>query len=321
MPSALTAADDELHRPRPDDPTWAETAWFAASIPERGICIWLYPLFRPNLGVMSFAAYVFGPGGRELWQQPYYRLYWHEPMPAGLRLTDFELPIGLSYKTLAPLSSYRLSYDDGEAMSVSMTFEALHAPHELGIDGERGHIDQFGRVRGELVLHGERMEIDCIEMRDRTWSPRREHRDGTWLTYSYGAASETSAFHCATKPRQDGTSALLGGFVIREGQVRQLVAGERAAIRDADGRPLTLSVSVEDDSGDTAEIRGEVVSQMAMHTSPYFVWVSLVRWTLPDGSTAWGEDQDTWSPGRLRSLRRELAEQPSAPSPPTLVGS
>jgi hypothetical protein len=22
----------------------------------------------------------------------------------------------------------------------------------------------------------------------------------------------------------------------------------------------------------------------------------MVRWTLPDGSRAWGEDQDTWSP-------------------------
>jgi hypothetical protein len=38
-----------------------------------------------------------------------------------------------------------------------------------------------------------------------------------------------------------------------------------------------------------------------MHTSPYFVWVSMVRWTMPDGSVAWGEDQDTWSPGSWRS--------------------
>jgi hypothetical protein len=34
----------------------------------------------------------------------------------------------------------------------------------------------------------------------------------------------------------------------------------------------------------------------------------MVRWTLPDGSVAYGEHQDTWSPGMLRALRRgELA--------------
>jgi hypothetical protein len=43
-----------------------------------------------------------------------------------------------------------------------------------------------------------------------------------------------------------------------------------------------------------------------MHTSPYFVWVSQMRWTLPDGSVAWGEDQDTWSPGELRSRMDQL---------------
>ena len=52
--------DDELHAPRALDPTWAETCWFAAQIPERKIGIWTYPLFRTNLGIMSCGVYVWG---------------------------------------------------------------------------------------------------------------------------------------------------------------------------------------------------------------------------------------------------------------------
>ena len=47
---------------------------------------------------------------------------------------------------------------------------------------------------------------------------------------------------------------------------------------------------------------GTVVSLLSHIATPFFVWVSLVRWTLPDGSEAFGEDQDTWSPGKLRSF-------------------
>ena len=41
-----------------------------------------------------------------------------------------------------------------------------------------------------------------------------------------------------------------------------------------------------------------------MPSTPWFVWACMVRWTLPDGSQAYGEHQDTWSPGMLRALRR-----------------
>lgn len=306
--SVLTPRDDELHPPRPGDPTWAETAWFAAQVPERRLGIWTYPLFRTNLGVMSCAVYVWGPDGHELWQHPYYRLYWHLPIPEGLKLTDFELPNGLAYRRLEPLTSYEVRYADGDAISLEMRFDGIHPPHELGIAEDYGHLDQLGRVTGELVLHGERIEIDCIEMRDRTWSPRRERRDRTWLTYSYGAADERTAFHCATRVNRELEQELLGGYTLRDGEMHALRGGRRRAERDADGRPVRVVVEAVDETGAELEVRGEVVSQMAMHTSPYFCFISQVRWELPDGSVAWGEDQDTWSPGLFRKLLPDLRE-------------
>ena len=303
----LSARDDELHAPRALDPTWAETCWFAAQIPERKIGIWTYPLFRTNLGIMSCGVYVWGPGnGGELWRQPYYRQYWHQPIPDGFRLSDFELPLGLSYKAIEPLTEYQVRFTDGDAISIDLSFKAIHPAHELGISAGHGHLDQLGRVTGEIVLGGERMEVDCIEMRDRTWSPRRERRDGTWLSYSYGAVDDRNAFHCAARIGADRQVGLLGGFTLIDGAFTELREGARRVERDADGRPVRIFVTATDENGGVIEAEGSVESLLCMNTSPYFVFVSQVHWTLPNGREAWGEDQDTWSPGMLRELLPEL---------------
>jgi hypothetical protein len=305
-PSKLSARDDELHAPRALDPTWAETCWFSAQVPERRIGIWTYPLFRTNLGIMSCAIYVWGEGTGELWRQPYYRQYWHQPIPDGFRLSDFELPLGLSYKVIKPLTEYHVRYQDGDAISLDLHFTAIHPAHELGISGGTGHIDQLGRVQGEIILAGEKLSVDCIEMRDRTWSPRRERRDGTWLSYSYGAVDDKNAFHCATRLGADREIELLGGFTLRDGTMRELREGSRRVERDDVGRPVRVFVSGVDQDGGAVEAVGTVETRMAMNTSPYFVFVSGVRWRLADGTEAWGEDQDTWSPGMLRELMPDL---------------
>ena len=136
--------------PRPsEDRSWTETAWFAGAAPERGLVVWTYPLFRHELGVMSCGIYVWEPGAEELWELPYYRTWWHLPIPDGIEATRFALPNGLSYECLEPLTAYRVTYADGDAMRLDMTFRALHPPHEVGVvPGGHGHLDQLGRVTG-----------------------------------------------------------------------------------------------------------------------------------------------------------------------------
>ena len=181
-PWHLTAADDGFHPGASEDRSWTETAWFAAPAPERGLCVWTYPLFRHELGVMSCGIYVWGPGAEELWELPYYRTWWHLPIPDGIEAD----PLRAS-RTASPTSASSRSPPTGSAtptatsIALDITFRALHPPHEVGVvPGGHGHLDQLGRVTGELQLNGERLEIDCVEMRDRTWSPRRESRQGTY---------------------------------------------------------------------------------------------------------------------------------------------
>ncbi len=301
----LSAADDGFHPPRSDDRSWTETAWFAGAVPERGLVVWTYPLFRPELGIMSCGVYIWEPGAEELWELPYYRTWWHLPIPEGIEATGFTLPNGLSYECLKPLTAYRITYADGDAVRLDMTFRAIHPPHAVGVVAKgRGHLDQLGRVTGELVLHGERLEIDCIEMRDRTWSPRRESRQENFLTYSYGATADGTGFHVATRrSREREGQEVLTAFTLRDGGTRPLADATCAVDRDPRGRPVAVRIRGVDE-GREVVADGTVISRIALPSTPWFVWACMVRWTLPDGSQVYGEHQDTWSPGMLRAFLR-----------------
>jgi hypothetical protein len=256
---------------------------------------------------MSCGIYVWEPGTEELWQLPYYRTWWHMAIPPAADLTALELPNGLRYECLEPLSTYRISYEDGDAISLEMTFRALHPPHEVDVQpGRHGHIDQLGRVTGRLQLRGESIDIDCLEMRDRTWSPRRESRQRTFVSYSYGASSERDGFHLSTRWRPDrGQIEMLTGFVLRDGETVPLENGTCEIERDQLGRPASVRLDGRTHAGASFAAQGDVVSRIAIPSTPWFVWACVVRWTLPGGTVAYGEHQDTWSPALLRDrLRR-----------------
>ncbi len=311
----LGPIDDRFHAPVREPETWTETSWFAAAVPERGLGIWTYPVFRPGLGILACTIYVWEPGASEPWELPYWRCWWHMPIPAGIEPTSFTLPNGLAYRTLEPMSAYAISYSGDDGVSFELDWRALHPPHPLGVADGIGHLDQLGRVQGELVLHGERIAVDCVEMRDRTWGPRRESRQATCLGYSYGAGADGFAFHASTRlDRHTGEWKLMTGFVLGRGEPRTVSAVRRRVTRDERGRPVSVQLTIVDDRGVELTAVGEVVSLLSHIATPFFVWVSLVRWRFQDGSEAFGEDQDTWSPGKLREfLTRYRADKAAQP--------
>lgn len=299
----VTDADDRFHPHDPNEPAWVETMWFAFMAPERRLLGYVYPVFRLNQGI-QFGGIRIVAGDAELpWEIPIYHWDNYAPMQPDVDLRDFALPSGLTMRCTVPGRRFEMSYQSRE-LTFDLTFDALMQPLRSSKDGPftaNGHIDQPGRMTGELVMHGETIPIDCLAMRDRGWGPRRDH-GSVQMGYAYAVASERSAFLSVSGTGRSGIDTILSGFLMRDGVWAKLASGERSVTRDAQGRPTAFVIAATDELGRPFEARGTVVSRMASHTSPQMLcWCSLVEWTF-DGAQCWGEDQDCWSPRRWRGL-------------------
>ena len=153
--------NDEFHPPTNDDPYWSETNWFAFGVPERKLSGWLYPFFRPALGVCSAAVLLWDDQGDQVWNCRYYKQFWHLPMPDG-PLSDFTLANGLRYRCTEDEMVYQLSYGDpdGDEISISLTFTAIMPPLGTANAGPAGgHLDQVGQFEGAIKLRGETIPV------------------------------------------------------------------------------------------------------------------------------------------------------------------
>jgi hypothetical protein len=296
----LTAADDDFHAPAEDDPLWTETAWFGFAVPERRLAGAIYPVFRTNQGVCSSGVYVWDDTAEAQHEVLYARNSWHLPMPG--HLTTLELANGLRYDVREALQRYGVRYADGDELVLDLEFDALHEPH-APLLGATGHLDQLGRVTGTMVLHGEEIAVDCFEMRDRSWSVRRDH-GAVRAAYDYAAAGPDTGFLAMSIGAGD-QFPILAGFHLHDGKAVRLTGGTRQIIHETDPRPVQVRVEASDEAGCQIEAVGTCVNRFAFQSSPnYFAWMSLTRWVL-DGVPAWGEDQDVWSPDLLRRASRE----------------
>ena len=302
----MTAADDELHPPASDDPTWSETCWFTFSVPERRLSGQLYPFFVPNLGVMAQGVYVWDDTGSRVWDCRYAKNLWHLPMPS-TPLSALRTEAGLRYDVLEPLQRYAVGYDDPDAgdLHVDLQFDAIAAPNVL----LSSHLDQPGRYTGTLVLDGETVEVDAFGFRDRSWGPRSQVGDtmhgATNGGYSYASASARDGFHAITMV-YGGTSLAIHGYVVRDGDWSRLASGSREVVaRDPDtGFPTRVVLDLVDEAGRSLHAEGECLNALAFPINPNLLTVNcLTRWTF-DGTTAYGEDHDNWSAASARRFFR-----------------
>ena len=301
----LTAADDTLHVPTSDDIFWTETAWFAFAIPERHLTGCVYPLFRTNQNICSAGVYVWDHTGEGVHEILYAQNYWHLPLPADLRAMT--LPNNLSYEVLEPLHRYRVRYQDGDELELDLEYEGLIPPHATARDGVVSHLDHPCHVTGTLRLAGEELAVDCLEMRDKSWSVRPDFRSlipgSARVAYTYGLASADGGFLAMSFSFDGGEGNVTSGILLRDGELSPLVSGTRRSVVDR-GRPTAVAIAATDALGRTLTAEGRCVNRFAFQSSPgIFAWMSGTEWDL-DGDRAWGEDQLMVPPSvRVAELR------------------
>ncbi|MCK9541022.1 MAG: hypothetical protein M0R03_03230 [Novosphingobium sp.] len=290
--SVAVPEDDDFHPLDPSEWWQIETVWFAFTVPEKALNCVIYLIIRPSMGVCALQVNIFDASGHEPWNNRYWRSLWHLPIPKSLRRLDMP-EAGFRLDVVESLKEYRLRYEHANA-SFDVTWTAL-VPPRMSPGGD--HIDQFGRVRGELVLDGEHIAVDCYQMRDRSWK-RRSDLEGRMGSYTYALASPQSALLMTSTYDGDCAYAPAGtGWLLRDGRFSPLAeAVRRVTARGPAGQPLSIELEGRDEEGRDFFVSGQSVSRSVMHTSGNILaWDSLMRWEL-GGQSCWGEDQDVMTP-------------------------
>lgn len=300
--TTVTAADDRFHEVGDPHPLWTETTWWGFMVPERSVGGMIYTLFRPNLGVAALVTSVWDADAVEPWRAPYSRSLWHLPMPDA-DLTDVQVgPLHL--RCVEPLAGYRLTYDDGDALTFDLGVEAAMEPHVVMAGREAGHFDQLCRVTGEVRLSGEALAVDCLAVRDRSWYVRDDMKS-MQAGYAYGAVDDGEHFLAFSRPAGKGAAddsdgdPVIGGYLVRDGVKASLVSGSRRVVSRRRGHPDEVVLVATDDQGRELTAEGRITASLASQSTPgMFAWMSIADWDI-DGRAGHGEDHDVWSPDRL----------------------
>jgi hypothetical protein len=187
--------------------------------------------------------------------------------------------------------------------------EALHT------DQGPGGSEQFMHYTGEIVVHGERHEVDCLYPRDRSWRQvRKESRDAnihppiTWTPMYF---DEDLAFNQVGFEAPDTDPAWAGAFdvpdgarshhfawVSRNGEVREVTHVRRAVTESHPllFAPLKMEIEAEDDAGERYRFKGEAIAFSPIPAWPNVAsFDSVFRWEDDHGRVAYGPAQSIWN--------------------------
>lgn len=247
------------------------------------------------------------------WELPYYGFLNHQPLPEPLDLRAVNFSNGVSASMVEPGMVSDLGYrfrNQGDFVA-ELRFEGISppVPHLAGAPPFTGssHYDQHGRVTGELELLGERIPVDCISVRDRSWGRRPELLGRrTRFSYCFGATSPDEAFlaFCRPDSHLDESEQLMSGYLIRDGELRGLVTARRVNERE----PVTNGVAhivldARNTDGRELHATADAVSRMALSGGGSGLTVNtMLRWSIDD-RVGWGEDQEVWSSPAFREHR------------------
>jgi hypothetical protein len=305
--TAFTAADDGFHFAQLGDGWWmTETSWFSFCHPARRLGGWFYTLARPNIGTVAGGAWVWDHTAHLPWEVLYSRNYSAMPLPRDRDLGDITLPTGVSIRVLEPGTSYRLGFDDEDRLRAALRFDGIMPPRPLSRAGspfgQAHHFDQFGRVSGEITVNGERIAIDCLAMRDRSWGPRPEHRPHQ-SAYVTGIVSAHDGFLAVTG-RGQKSGEIAYGFLLRDGEIADLASGTRVVERDpAQGWVNRITIEAVDGLGRRLHAVGTRLSGIIINRHSFIDSNGLIEWSI-DGQAGHGEDQDMWPVHDWAAFRR-----------------
>jgi hypothetical protein len=298
---------DTFHRWDATDPSWTETTWFGAWVPEAATSVYVYHWFRPTIGIYGGGCFVWNADAHLPWDIPAFYYDVNLPIRKPLDLDALELPEGTRIRTLTPGERYQIRYERND-VALAMEFTALTPATVSSAHGMQqffaGHIDQAGRYRGSLRIGGRELAIDCCGIRDRSWGPR-VISESIRLNYCHGQG-ERLAFVAYSTPngRED---QVFRGYLALDGRRSELREGRRVS-RYRNGQLQSIAIEITDSEGRSRTGHGVPLNRLAYMPYPNLLtWLYLMKWQIGD-DVVYGEEQDVWSLPLWRGRRREDRE-------------
>ena len=317
----ILAPEDNFHAP-PDDPWAFESYWFSFFVPEKKLMVYVYPWFRPTLGIAGGGVTAWDHRASVAWNIVHCDYNFQLPCPHVRALSEgtrLNLPQGITIQVLEPLKRYQLRYGHPR-FSLDVTFTAIHPANVVTrpIGGSQlfaGRIDQCGRVVGQVIIEGEEYAVDCLSMRDRSWGTRRDDNKDMNIGYYHATATDEDAFlvvanHSAgtAAASNDENAPIVTGYLMQGGELHALIKGTATLKRNPQCAPMECEIQATDAAGRTLLALGSAVNWFAFQPYPgMFNWSSLAEWRF-NSRVCVGELQNTWHPDGWRAFyRRQLS--------------
>jgi hypothetical protein len=290
-----TVADDSL----------TETQYFGLEIPEHRIHVTCYLWHHVNLNTVTGGVWAFQGYQRQLQCEIFDIHAWMHNRVLADDLRRYRLPNGYGAEVIEPLTQHRLTYaDPSRQNSVELEVTALN-PAIMFADGR--HFEQAMTVRGELMLQGTRYEVDCYNVRDRSWGKPRPEASMPmpptgWMTAVFG---EDFSFTCNAfddyrlMPEWGGEFAIAedkllnGGWIYRDGEVVSVTRCIKRTERDPSTLfPTRIELEMTDATQETYHVTGTVLAASEWFVQPVLRWASVsVEWQCGN-RVAFGEMQE-----------------------------
>jgi len=308
--SEITDVDDHWHDPPSDHPYWTETSYWGFYVPERRLSGTVYNMWRRNLGLVSSRIWLWDESGSMPHDLLFTSMQEQLLIPDDADPTNFDLPPGLRGRRTGSLGHHSLQLLQHEGVGFELSVEPARPPvAAFDSHGEgTGHFDQHIHVTGEIDLRSEVIEVDCVSIRDPTWSVRPDFGIGRSIQagYMHGAAVGGDVAECfmvmavgtpEAAARGEAQTIPARGSLVRDGVEATVRGGYRRTVERRRGRPDRLEVRIDDELGRTVEMEGVALNHLGAQLNPsIFNWFSLYEWTYADGTILHGEDQETWIP-------------------------
>ncbi|HEV3213533.1 MAG TPA: hypothetical protein VGZ03_09085 [Acidimicrobiales bacterium] len=287
------------------DDAWSESYYFNAFDPIADAGFFTRIGVRPNEGTIDVGMSVWLPDGR-------LAEYRHRRAERGM--ADTVLEVGaVRYEMLEAMTTWRITLDAGVParpcrrsapgdgvvrLALDARFEALTPA--IGTDGQRsggprsaaaaaaartvgkGHFEQAGAWRGQVVVDGVRVELAAAKgNRDRSWGPRRWGGPRMWRWFSINVGDDV---HFGGIRLGTDAGDLHRGWVWDGEQASSVAEWRiRTDVEDDGVTQRVVHLEVEDKASRTFALRGDVLRVADIgRAGSTLVNEGLARWTYVD---------------------------------------